>query len=133
MKQETYNKLTDMLNEAISKETPESWNAYLDSCQTETDKAADDYVGHPKEVDEDLSISMSRKAFKDGANWHRTHSWHKPTDIPQPNISGLIVIYKDSTLGFINMIDVIPNLNLKSVSDGWAYLKDILPNNEQDT
>ena len=32
-------------------------------------KAADDYVGHPEEIDEDLSIYIKRKAFADGAKY----------------------------------------------------------------
>jgi len=31
--------------------------------------AANKYVGHPKEIDEDLSISMQRDGFIDGAYW----------------------------------------------------------------
>lgn len=32
-------------------------------------KAADDYVGHAAEIDEDLSVYSNRKAFIDGAKW----------------------------------------------------------------
>lgn len=69
MKQETYDKLNNMLNEALAKETPESWNTYLDSCLPEIDEAADDYVGHPKEVYEGITVSSRREAFKDGAKY----------------------------------------------------------------
>lgn len=94
------------------------------------ERAADEYIGHPREIDEGSSIYMARIAFKDGACWQKNHSWHSANEIPEPNVSGLIVMYKDSTLGFINMDDVNDKLGLHIVSDGWAYLKDILPTKE---
>lgn len=35
------------------------------------DDAADNYIGHPKEVDEGINVSMNREAFKAGADWQR--------------------------------------------------------------
>ena len=35
----------------------------------EINEAADEYVGHPEEVDEGITVSGRRDAFKDGAKW----------------------------------------------------------------
>lgn len=32
---------------------------------------ADEYIGHPQEVDEGADVSLCRKAFIDGAQWMR--------------------------------------------------------------
>ena len=39
----------------------------------ERQQAADNYVGHPQEVGEDLYINTSRKSFKNGAEWADEH------------------------------------------------------------
>ena len=33
------------------------------------EEAADNYVGHSREIDEDLSVYLEREAFKAGAKW----------------------------------------------------------------
>ena len=38
---------------------------------TELEKAANDYVGHEQEIDEDLSAYCKREAFKAGAQWQK--------------------------------------------------------------
>ena len=39
------------------------------SLPSNLDEAADNYVGHSREIDEDLSVYLEREAFKAGAKW----------------------------------------------------------------
>lgn len=39
------------------------------SLPSNLEEAADNYVGHPREIDESLSVYCERKAFKAGAEW----------------------------------------------------------------
>ncbi len=35
------------------------------------DKAIDEYIGHPRQLDEDFSVCLRREAFREGAIWQR--------------------------------------------------------------
>ena len=65
--------------------------------------AADSYVGHSQEIDEDLSVFERRVAFKDGALWwknnHKLH-WYKANQIPEKGLTVLCIYgtgYCDAT------------------------------------
>ena len=38
-------------------------------------KAADDYIGHPAEIEEDVDVWAKREAFKEGATWLQSNAW----------------------------------------------------------
>jgi hypothetical protein len=58
--------------------------AFMDSLPNEPiskdlDEAANNYVGHAPEIDEDLSCFTKRNAFIAGAQWRKANLW-KPAD-----------------------------------------------------
>ena len=38
-------------------------------------KAADDYIGHPAEIEEDVDVWAKREAFKEGVIWFQSNAW----------------------------------------------------------
>lgn len=99
-------------------------------------QAADEYVGHPQEIDEDLTVYCKREAFKDGALWQRNHVWHHADEEPSDRAVCLIInkrgwkallMYKNNFFykGYI-ATKQYRMCQLEEI-EMWAYIKDILP------
>ena len=58
-------------------------------------QAADNYVGHPQEIDEDLSVYCKREAFKDGALWLQSNAWKDAQGDNLPAIDREVVVLVD--------------------------------------
>lgn len=66
--------------------------------------------------------------FKEAVECYLGALWHPGSEIPQDNVSGLMVVYKDKTCDFINM-DEVPKMKslLDVVCERWLYLADLQP------
>ena len=53
---------------------------------------ADNYVGHPQEVDEDLTVYCKREAFKDGAVWLQSNAWVDAQGDNLPEIDREVIV-----------------------------------------
>ncbi len=91
-----------------------------------TDQTKKALLAKAEKITKESGDTMQGTMFLNGADWYRHNIWHPASEPPKPNISGLMVRYKDHTLGFVNMDDV-SQVRLDIVSTGWAYLEDILP------
>lgn len=59
------------------------------------EQAANDYVGHAPEIDEDLSVYSNREAFKAGAQWQKENLWKNAQGDDLPEIDReVIVLYQ---------------------------------------
>lgn len=58
-------------------------------------QAADSYVGHPQEIDEDLSVYCKREAFKDGAVWLQSNAWKDAQGENLPEIDREVIVLVD--------------------------------------
>lgn len=94
------------------------------------EKAPNDYIGHPYEVDEGLDVSFRRDAFKEGAEWRINSVWHDASKEPKNGKTILLfygsdfpsLLHKRATLRkwkeYVNGMKVIR----------WAYVEDLVPN-----
>lgn len=64
--------------------------------------------------------------FKEAIKCYLGDLWHPASEPPKENVSGLLVVYKDSTCGFVNMNEV-KNQRLHLVAKKWIYLSDLCP------
>lgn len=96
-------------------------------------KAVDEYIGYPPEMDEGIETTMRRNAFKDGANWRINSVWHKPEEVPEPFIPILVecidgyrvwLLYPDHTC-------VWESLAEKKKVLRWAYTDDLIPTEDE--
>ncbi len=103
-------------------------------------QAADEYVGHPQEIDEDLTVYCKREAFKDGALWQRNHVWHhadeEPTDrevclTVNKRGSKDIVTYSKQFFYKGHVIAEPCKLYRLTEIEMWAYIKDLLPDTDK--
>ena len=94
---------------------------------TPLQQAADNYIGHPFEIDEDSTISARRQSFMDGANWQRNHVWHDASEKSEPNKDVLMVTLRTGLYMAVNSSSWIFK---NTPCDKWAYLSDLLPQND---
>lgn len=91
------------------------------------EKAPNDYIGHPYEVDEGLDVFSRREAFKEGAEWRINSVWHTMLETPK---QGFTLCINDNGCALI----VGPNYyEFKNVArelgiTRWAYIEDLVPN-----
>lgn len=98
------------------------------------EKATDEYIGFEPEVDEDLSTSQRRTAFKDGAEWRINSVWRDVEEEPKQNAWFIAQIGDDAFDTFIMQIESnrwdrwCNGLNIKC----WAYIDDLLPERKEE-
>ena len=94
-------------------------------------EAANKFVGHGPEVDEGVSVSMRRDAFRKGAEWFKQSLWHNAKEEPELN-KKLIVQYTNYMGDIDYEVDINDSLLWKDwvmsyrISK-WCYIEDILP------
>lgn len=91
-------------------------------------EAANKFVGHEPEVDEGVSVSMRRDAFRKGAEWFKNALWHDASEEQKEN-ERIITEFRDNGVSY--ELD-IPYENWEcycAFNDilRWCYLSDILP------
>ena len=47
------------------------------------EQVANNYIGHPYEVDEGVDVFSRREAFKEGAEWRINSVWHDASKEPK--------------------------------------------------
>ena len=97
------------------------------------EKAVDEYIGYPPEMDEGIETTMRRNAFKDGANWRINSVWHKPEEVPEPYANLLVKClggYKMWAL-WTNHIRDWESLVEKNGVIRWAYIDDLIPTEDE--
>lgn len=95
-------------------------------------RAADQYVDHTSDVDEDAYALAKREAFIEGAKWFKNALWHKASEEPEFNrrlITQHITLMGE--LGY-DLDTNIPKFSWElNVEDAhiikWCYIEDILP------
>ena len=97
------------------------------------EKAVDEYIGYPPEMDEGIETTMRRNAFKDGANWRINSVWHKPEEVPEeyrPLLVECVEGYKIWGLwpDYAQEWEFIAN-NRRVVR--WAYADDLIPTEDE--
>ena len=95
-------------------------------------EAANKFVGHGPEVDEDVSVSMRRDAFKAGAEWFANTIWHDVNK--EPEHSRYILAQRRTFIGELRYYLYKTNstypweLNVRDLRiTKWCYIDDILP------
>ena len=58
-------------------------------------EAADNYIGHPAEIDEDLTVYCKREAFKEGAAWLQSNAWIDAQGDDLPEIDREVIVLVD--------------------------------------
>ena len=106
------------------------------------EKAANDYIGFPQEIDEGVGTTMRRKAFRDGAEWRIESVWHNASEIPEAN-KRVLVCFEDVIGEYVYYRirafkpNVLKNWNMGNFSLDkvlyWAYLDDLLPERKEET
>ena len=91
-------------------------------------EAVDAYIGYPKEIDEGVSVSMRRDAFRKGAEWFKNALWHDVSKEPKAG-ERIITEFRDNGISY--ELD-IPYENWECYCAfnnilRWCYLADILP------
>lgn len=116
--------LKDMLNNMTNE----------DIKNTRLQLAADEYVGHPQEIDEDLTVYCKREAFKDGAVWERNHVWHDTgKELPEEHRNVLATTASPKGRGIMEGgVTMVVDRGLleadkKGMFKKWAYLSDLFP------
>lgn len=95
-------------------------------------EAVDAYIGYPKEIDEGVSVSMRRDAFRKGAEWFKNALWHDASEKPQGS-AAILYLWHDEQGGMDVGIDgVFDDLEWKKFVEynkitKWCYINDILP------
>ena len=96
------------------------------------EKAANDYIGFPQEIDEGVGTTMRRKAFRDGADWRIESVWHEASEMPKQG-EHIVVVMKSGnfTSWFVtpDIMDVFKKFNVIL----WARSKDLLPERKEET
>lgn len=97
------------------------------------DKAVDEYIGYPREMDEGIETTMRRNAFKDGVDWRINSVWHKPEEVPEVDKNMLIKSVKGCKLLIITTRlspywdSIVANNQITS----WAYVEDLIPTEDE--
>ena len=96
--------------------------------------AADEYIGHPAEVDECSTTYGKREAFKAGAVWERNHVWHDTDkELPEEHRNVLATTASPKGRGIMEGgVTMVVDRGLleadkKGMFKKWAYLSDLLP------
>ena len=96
--------------------------------------AADEYIGHPAEVDECSTTYGKREAFKAGAVWERNHVWHDTDkELPEEHRNVLATTASPKGCGIMEGgVTMVVDRGLleadkKGMFKKWAYLSDLLP------
>ena len=95
-------------------------------------EAVNAYIGYPSEVDEGVSVSLQRKAFRAGAEWFMSTLWHDASEKPSDNRT-ILSQWSDGDGDMDVCIDMAsPNLVWEKYVaynhiTGWCYLSDLLP------
>ena len=95
-------------------------------------EAANAYIGYPHEVDEGVSVSMRRDAFRKGAEWFKQSLWNDASE--EPELNKKLVVQCTNYMGDVDY-EVDTNDSLISWKDWvvsyrilkWCYLSDLLP------
>ena len=93
-------------------------------------EAANKFVGHGPEVDEGVSVSMRRDAFRKGAEWFKNALWHDASEVPELNKK--LVVQYNNYMGDIDYeVDTNDSLLWKDWVMSyrifkWCYIEDIL-------
>lgn len=91
------------------------------------------YIGYPSEVDEGVSVSLQRKAFRAGAEWFKNSLWHDVSEEPYKEPCSIIIEYNDDYVGINYDFENDPGLGtwnefFKRMNViRWCYLSDLLP------
>ena len=100
------------------------------------DKAVNEYIGYPSEMDEGIETTMRRNAFKDGADWRINSAWHKPEEVPEEGKS--ILTINNTALEYDKVGTRITNPPAYWPLDiefgdiiRWAYIKDLIPTEDE--
>ncbi len=93
-------------------------------------EAVDAYIGYPEEIDEDVSVSMRRDAFRKGAEWFKNALWHDANEVPELN-KKLVVQYTNYMGDIDYEVDTNDSLLWKDWVMSyrifkWCYIEDIL-------
>lgn len=95
-------------------------------------EAVDAYIGYPKEIDEGVSVSMRRDAFRKGAEWFKNALWHDASE--EPEIDKSLIIQYISLMNEVSYdkdrrIAKYPwKLNVEGLRIiKWCYFDDLLP------
>lgn len=93
-------------------------------------EAVDAYIGYPEEIDEGVSVSMRRDAFRKGAEWFKNALWHDASEEPELN-KKLIVQYTNYMGDIDYEVDTNDSLLWKDWVMSyrifkWCYIEDIL-------
>ena len=115
------------------------------------EKAANDYIGFPQEIDEGVGTTMRRKAFRDGAEWRIESVWHDEKVMPDRNLDKVLgcgedVILKPKYRQIFEICEVCWDEDEQKfylsgeretffIEDVeiWAYLDDLLPERKEET
>jgi hypothetical protein len=91
------------------------------------DEAANAYVGHPIEIDEDSSCYTTREAFKAGAEWMAKHQviWHDAND-EQPDSTKTVITYNPET----KFVETLINCYEVFTGNKWCYVDDLIKLNK---
>lgn len=95
-------------------------------------EAANKFVGHEPEVDEGVSVSMRRDAFRKGAEWFKNALWHDASEEPEidkPLIIQYISLMNEVSYDKDRRIAKYPwKLNVEGLRIiKWCYFDDLLP------
>ena len=99
------------------------------------EKAVDEYIGYPPEMDEGIETTMRRNAFKDGANWRINSVWHDNSVRPGEDCDVLIetkhrIIFDRYDTDY-NELDSGTDWEMEVIK--WAYVSDLLPERKEET
>ena len=123
-----------MINDFIQKEEEVKVKLFPPSENPRIQQAADNYVGHLQEIDEDLTVYCKREAFIAGALWQRNSVWHNVADgLPEERRNVLATTASPKGRGIMEGgVTVVTDRGLleadkKGTFKKWAYLSDLFP------
>lgn len=98
MKEELYDKLSDSLKDALSKETKESWEEFLseEPVSEDLEEAANEYCNTPAINNPPFApTEFIKEAFKAGAQWQKQQTVEKAVEWLNSKQRGFILTEKD--------------------------------------
>lgn len=94
-------------------------------------EAANKFVGHGPEVDEGVSVSMRRDAFRKGAEWFKNALWHDASEEPKERKYILVQwLYEGRTSYETDRVQSKVRWQYRVAENNiikWCYIEDILP------
>ena len=94
------------------------------------EKAANEYVGFPPEMDEGVGTTMRRKAFRDGAEWRIESVWHPGIDATMEKPALIEYPHVDGGIGHLVVQDV---REFADIITRFAYIDDLLPERKEES